>query len=154
MGYEEAKLLSRGSVDEQDRGTIGRITFLYYIGRDDFPLAIFQVLPLVGTIFTNPEAGLEYVAVVAARLVGKTEPTLYSRVHFLLVEPFVMRHRRIVSISTNGKQKKNTECRQHAIERFHGSLRYGLSPILASANHTNFPVINQATFCRKWNPIP
>src|SRR5207302_9826225 len=66
-----------------------------------------------------------------------------------LVEPFVMRHRWIVSISTNGKQKKNTECRQYAIERFHGSLRYGLSPILASANHTNFPAINQATFCRK-----
>jgi hypothetical protein len=47
LRYEEAKLLSRGSVDEQDRGTIGRITFLYYIGWDDFPLAIFEVLPLV-----------------------------------------------------------------------------------------------------------
>ncbi len=47
LRYEEAKLLSRGSVDEQDGGTIGRITFLYYIGWDDLPLAIFQVLPLV-----------------------------------------------------------------------------------------------------------
>src|SRR5262249_31685808 len=52
---------------------------------------------------------------------------LCSRVHFLLVEPFVMRHRRVVRISMNGKQKKNTECRQCAVERFHGSLRYGLS---------------------------
>jgi hypothetical protein len=36
-----------------------------------------------------------------------------------------------VSVSSNKKQNKNTECRQYATERFHGSLRYGLSPILA-----------------------
>jgi hypothetical protein len=47
LRYEEAKLLSRGSVDEQDGGMIGRITFLYDIRWDGFPLAIFQVLPLV-----------------------------------------------------------------------------------------------------------
>src|SRR5262245_14310078 len=52
---------------------------------------------------------------------------LCGRVHFLFVEPFVMRHRRVVRISMNGKQKKKTECRQYAVERFHGSLRYGLS---------------------------
>ena len=95
---------------------IRRVTFLYYVGWDGFPLAVFQVLPLVRAIFTNPEAGLEYVAVAAAGLVGKTEPMLCSRVHFLLVEPFVMRHRRIVRISTNGKQKKNAERRQYAID--------------------------------------
>jgi hypothetical protein len=97
LRYEEAKLHSRGSVDEQDGGMIRRITFLYYIGWDDFPLAIFQVLPLIWAIFTNPEASLEYVAV--AGLVGKTEPMLCGRVHFLHVEPFVMRHRWIVCIS-------------------------------------------------------
>ena len=42
MRYEEAKLLSGGSVDEQDGGTIRRITFFYYIGWNNFPLAIFQ----------------------------------------------------------------------------------------------------------------
>jgi len=40
LRYEEAKLLSGGSVDEQDGGMIRGITFLYYIGWDDFPLAI------------------------------------------------------------------------------------------------------------------
>src|SRR5262245_15265666 len=99
------------------------IIFFYYVGWNDFPLAILQVLPLVRAILANPEAGLEYVAVAAARLVRKTEPTLCGRVHFLLVEPFVMLHRRIVRISTDGKQKKNTECRHYTIERFHGSLR-------------------------------
>jgi hypothetical protein len=33
-----------------------------------------------------------------------------------------------VSVSTKGQEKKNTECRQYAIERFHGSLRYGPGP--------------------------
>src|SRR5262245_53408058 len=65
-----------------------------------------------------------------------------------------MRHRRVVRISTNAKQKQDTECRQYAIERFHGSLRCGLSIIFASANHTNCPATNQATFWGKWNPIP
>src|SRR4030095_12563166 len=78
---------------------------------------------------------------------------LCSRIHFLLVEPFVMRHRRIVCISTNRKQKKNAECRQYAMERLHGSLREGLSLVSAFANHTNCLVIDQATFKRKWNPI-
>ena len=55
------------------------ITFLDDVRWYDFPLAILQVLPLVGAIFTNPEAGLEYVAVVAARLKGKTEPMLCGR---------------------------------------------------------------------------
>jgi len=111
---------------------IGCVTFFDDVGGNGFPLAIFQVLPLVGAIFANPEAGLEYVAVVAARLVEKTEPTLYGRIHFLRVEPFVMRHRRIVSVGTKGEQKKNTERRQYAIERFHGSLRYGLTLIRES----------------------
>ena len=39
---------------------------------------------------------------------------------------------RIVSIRTNGEQNKNTERRQYATERFHGSLRYGLSLIRES----------------------
>jgi hypothetical protein len=43
-----------------------------------------------------------------------------------------MRHRRIVSVGTKGEQKKNTERRQYAIERFHGSLRYGLTLIRES----------------------
>jgi hypothetical protein len=51
-----------------------------------------------------------------------------------------------VSVSTKGQQKKNTERRQYAIERFHGSLRYGLSFNLASANHTNSPATNEGTF--------
>src|SRR6516225_622188 len=131
LRYEEAKLISRGSVDEQDGGMIRRITFFYYIGWDDFPLAIFQVLPLIFAVFTNPEASPEYVAVATAGLVGKTEPMLCGRVHFLLVKPFVMRHRWIVCISMYGKQKKNSECCHYAINRFHGSLRYGLSLILA-----------------------
>src|SRR5262245_66548939 len=79
LRYEEAKLLSRGSVDEQDGGMIGRITFLYDIGWDGFPLAIFQVLPLVRAILSDPEAGLEYVAVAAAGLVRKTEPMQIGR---------------------------------------------------------------------------
>src|SRR2546423_2112931 len=74
------------------------------------------------------------------------EPQLCGRAHYLLVVPFVVRHRRIVSVSTKGQEKKKTECRQYAIERFHGSLRYGLSFISASANHTNSPVTNEATF--------
>jgi hypothetical protein len=72
LRYKEAKLHSRGFVDEQNGGVIRGITFLYDVGWYDFPLSILQVLPLVGAIFTNPEAGLEYVAVVAARLVGQT----------------------------------------------------------------------------------
>src|SRR4030095_5749402 len=47
LRHEEAKLLSGGSVDEQDGGMIRRVTFLYYVGWDGFPLAVFQVLPLV-----------------------------------------------------------------------------------------------------------
>jgi hypothetical protein len=86
---------------------IRRITCFYYIGwEDDFPLAIFQVLPLIRAIFTNPEASVEYVAVAAAGLVGKAEPIPCGRVYFLLVKPFVMRHRWIVCISADGKQKK------------------------------------------------
>jgi hypothetical protein len=152
LWYEEAKLYSREFVDEEHGRMIGGVAFLDDIGWDDFPLAIFQVLPLIWAIFTDPETSLEYVAVVAAGLPGNTEPLLRGRIHLLLVKPFVMRHRRIVSISTKGKQKY-TERRQYATERFHGSLRYGLSLISASANHTNSPALNQATFPEKWNPI-
>jgi two-component sensor histidine kinase len=45
-----------------------------------------------------------------------------------------------------GVCETNTEHRQYAIERFHGSLHCGLSFILASANHTNSPATNEATF--------
>jgi hypothetical protein len=44
----------------------------------------------------------------------------------------VMLHRRIVGVSTKAEQKKNTERRKPATERFHGSLRYGLSLIRES----------------------
>ena len=47
LRYEEAKLYSRGFVDEQHGRMIGRVTFLDDVRWDDFPLAIFQVLPLV-----------------------------------------------------------------------------------------------------------
>jgi hypothetical protein len=47
LRHEEAKLLPCGSVDKQDGSMIGRVTFLYYVGWDGFPLAVFQVLPLV-----------------------------------------------------------------------------------------------------------
>ena len=40
-----------------------------------------------------------------------TETLPCSRIHFLRIEPLVMRHRRIVSVSTNGHQKKDTERR-------------------------------------------
>src|SRR5205823_11093813 len=123
------------------------------VGWNGFPLAIFQVLPLVRAILTNPETGFEYVAVVATGFPGNTEPFPRGRVHFLRVEPFVVHHRRIVSVNTKREQKKNTECRQYAIERFHGSLHCGLSLILASANHTNSPATKERTFQRKWNPL-
>ena len=107
---------------------IGRITFLYDIGGDGFPLAIFQVLPLVRAVCANPETGLEDVAVVATRFPGNTKSLPSGRVHFLPVEPLVVWHRWVVSVSSNGKQDEKTEDRQYATERFHGSLRYGLSP--------------------------
>src|SRR6266404_1294124 len=149
LRYKEAKLHSRVFVDEQHGGVIGCVTFFYDVGWNGFPLAIFQVLPLVRAIFTNPETGLEYVAVVAARFPRNTEAFPRGRGHFLRVEPLVVRHRRIVSVSTKGEQKKNTEHQRYAVERFHGSLRYGLSFILASANHTNSPAIEDGHILKK-----
>jgi len=60
-----------------------------------------------------------------------------------------VRHRRIVSVSTKGEQKKNTEYQQYAIERCHGSLRCGLSLILASTNHTNYPALEDGHILQK-----
>src|SRR5258705_7490266 len=59
------------------------------------------------------------------------------------------RHRRIVSVSTKREQKKNAEYQRYAVERFHGSLRYGLSFILASANHTNSPATEDGHILKK-----
>jgi hypothetical protein len=98
------------------------------------PLAIFQVLPLIRTVVTNPEAGLEDIAVVAAGLPGHAEPLPSGRSHFLSVKPLVVRDRRVVGVGTDAKQG-NAES-QDATERFHGSLHYGLSLVSASANHT------------------
>ena len=47
LRYKEAKLHSRVFVDEQHGGVIGCVTFFYDVGWNGFPLAIFQVLPLV-----------------------------------------------------------------------------------------------------------
>jgi hypothetical protein len=47
LWYEEAKLYSREFVDEEHGCMIGGVAFLDDIGWDDFPLAIFQVLPLI-----------------------------------------------------------------------------------------------------------
>src|SRR5258706_9654674 len=52
LRYKEAKLHSRIFVDEQHGGVIGCVTFFYDVGWNGFPLAIFQVLPLVRAIFT------------------------------------------------------------------------------------------------------
>jgi hypothetical protein len=60
---------------------------------------------------SDAEACFEYITVIATRFPRNTEPVLGSGVHFLSVEPFVVRHRRIVSVSTNGHQKRNTEHR-------------------------------------------
>src|SRR5436189_3372058 len=100
------------------------IFFFNDVWRHNPPLAILQVLPLIRAILANPEAGFEYIAVIAARFPWNAEPQLCGRAHYLLVVPFVVRHRRIVSVSTKGQEKQNTECRQYASERFHGSLRF------------------------------
>src|SRR5258706_16053060 len=70
-------------------------------------------------------------SVVAARFPRNTEAFPRGRGHFLRVEPLVVRHRRIVTVSTKGEQKKNTGHQRYAVERFHGSLRYGLSFIFS-----------------------
>src|SRR5258708_21203358 len=118
--------------DEQHGGVIGCVAFFYDVGWNGFPLAIFQVLPLVRAIFTNPETGLEYVAVVAARFPRNTEAFPRVRGHFLRVEPLVVRHRRIVSVITQGEQQ-NTYYQQYASERFHHTIRDVLSFILAAS---------------------
>ena len=99
---EEAELHSRVFVDEQHGGMIGGIFFLDDVGRYGLPHAVLQVLPLVRAILSNPETGLEYIAVVAAGFPGNTQPLPRGRVHFLLVEPFVVLHRRIVRVNTKG----------------------------------------------------
>src|SRR5258708_24627713 len=86
--------------DEQHGGVIGCVAFFYDVGWNGFPLAIFQVLPLVRAIFTNPETGLEYVAVVAARFPRNTEAFPRGRGHFLRVEPLV--------VQRAGKDRKST----------------------------------------------
>jgi len=47
--------------------------------------------PLIRAILADPEAGFEHIAVVAARLIQKAESALCGWVHFLLIEPFVVR---------------------------------------------------------------
>src|SRR6266571_1488384 len=47
LRYKEAELHSRVFVNKQHGGVIGCVTFFYDVGWNDFPLAIFQVLPLV-----------------------------------------------------------------------------------------------------------
>ena len=55
LWHEEAKLHSREFVDEQHGRMIGGVAFLDDVGWDHFPLAVFQVLPLIRAIFTDPE---------------------------------------------------------------------------------------------------
>jgi hypothetical protein len=147
--HEEAEFNSSVPIDEQHGEVIRGIFFLDDIGWDDFPLAILQVLPLVRPIFADPETGFVDVAIVTARSPGNTKSLSSSRVHFLFVEPFVVRHRWVMGVNSNGKQSKETKDHQRATERFHGSLRDGLSPNLTSANHTNRPATNQAITRRK-----
>src|SRR2546423_5594997 len=146
LRHKEAELIPCALIDEEHGQMVWCIFFFNDVWRHNPPLAILQVLPLIRAILANPEAGFEYIAVVTARFPWNAEAQLCGRAHDLLVVPFVVRHRGIVSVSTKGQEKQNTECRQYAIERFHGSLRYGLSFILASANHTNSPASNEATF--------
>src|SRR3954452_5785332 len=146
LRHKEAELIPCALIDEEHRQMVWCIFFFNDVWRHNPPLAILQVLPLIRAILANPEAGFEYIAVVTARFPWNAEAQLCGRAHDLLVVPFVVRHRGIVSVSTKGQEKQNTECRQYAIERFHGSLRYGLSFILASANHTNSPATHEATF--------
>jgi hypothetical protein len=47
LRYKEAELHSRVFVNEQHGDVIGCVTFFYDVGWNGFPLAIFQVLPLV-----------------------------------------------------------------------------------------------------------
>jgi hypothetical protein len=133
LRYEEAKLNSGVPVDEQHGRVVGSVTLLDDVGWDCFPLAILQVLPLVRTVVANPETGLEDITVVAAGLPGNTEPLPGGGIHFLPIEPFMVGHRRVVSVGAEGKHA-NAE-NQDATERFHGSLHCGLSLVSASANH-------------------
>jgi len=126
----------------------GGVTFFDDVGWNGFHS------PLSGiatgrAIFANLEAVWNTSLVVAARLVEKTEPTLYGRIHFCALTirdaPSTDRERR-----HERRSEKNTERRQYAIERFI-ALRLGLTLIRES--HENSPAINQATFPGKWNPI-
>src|SRR3954468_12411571 len=128
---------------------VRRIFFLDDIRRHQFPVPVLQVLPLIRSILSNSEARLVDIAVVAAASPGYAQALARTRVHLLRVEPFVMRHRRIVSVSANRQQKKKTEDHQHATERFHASLHCGLSLISASANHTNSPASKERIISRK-----
>src|SRR5215211_4564360 len=132
---------------------VRRIFFLNDIGRHQFPVPVFQVLPLVRSVLSHSEPGLVDIAVVAAASPGYAQALARTRVHLLRVEPFVMRHRWIVSVGANRQQKKKTEDHQHATERFHASLHCGLSLTSASANHTNSPASKERTIRRKWNPF-
>ena len=78
MRYEEAKLISRGSVDEQDGGMIRRITFLYYIGWDDFPLAILP--KRVETAARRRSANQVVLMPRPWRILGRLRMRLFRRV--------------------------------------------------------------------------
>jgi hypothetical protein len=94
---EEAELHTIVLVYEEDWLAVRSIFVFYDVGRNDFPLTILEVLPLIRTIGCNPESGFEYIAVFAAALPGDTDALARRRVHFLPVVPFVVRHRGVVS---------------------------------------------------------
>src|SRR6202171_4601457 len=87
LRHKEAELIPCAPIDEQHGQMVWRIFFFNDVRRHNPPLAILQVLPLIRAILANPKVGFEYIAVVAACLVGNAEPQLCSRAHFLFVVP-------------------------------------------------------------------
>jgi hypothetical protein len=55
---EEAELYTIVLIDEENRLTIRGIFLFYDIGRNDFPLPVFEILPLIRPIGCDTEAGL------------------------------------------------------------------------------------------------
>ena len=108
LRHKETELIPCALVDEEHGQMVWCIFFFNDVWRHNPPLAILQVLPLIRAILANPEAGFEYIAVVAARFPWNAEPQLCGWAHYLLVIPFVVRHRRIVSVSTKATVRDRT----------------------------------------------
>ena len=114
FGTKKHKLHSVASVNKQHWDVIGCVAFFDDVGRDDFPLAIFEILPLVRIVLCDAETCFEYVTVIATRFPRNTEPVTCSRVHYLVIEPVGVLHRRIVSLYCQRYAKKRKQqCETH-----------------------------------------